>query len=401
MNRFIRWSLPLLLVALSLPDRSIAQEELPTPPIQGGFPIPSQPDLPVDPAIAGWQQAGPGANTGSLLRSHWVVLGPTGNVSGVVRQAETAAVPLDVYVLRQGRVVNQTRTDSRGQFQLEGLTSGVYCLMGYSPNSLFAFGVVLLDDSTASRHYPRSLDVRALHWTDKGRAASLLHQAAAGVQFRSFGEYPFGQDRIDHAAQFGWSGLSQFDVPSQPATSIQSRSIVLADDGRLRGRLHQIGHRDGRPLPLEQTKVVLLEQGEIVAETMCERTGCFEFIGMPSGEFGLVAMGIDGVAALGITLHNPQDRWQSRSKPPGKPASQFVSTEPAPPAFGKAGQTGNSPRLDLSLVPTESTGWLNHHLLETEFSEARQRPRSQATAGQCCRHCLEIIISGQSCGCSR
>ncbi len=367
------------------------QEELPAPLTPTPFQYPNRVEPPIDPALASWFEAGTTQVLGDKLRSNWVMLGEGGDLTGTILNSANDSLPLDLFALSRGMVVGQTQTNPNGSFQIAGLRQGAYTLVGYNPNRFVAFGVNLLNHRQDAGDVPRKIITRAVNYRDKHPICDLVQAKSPLVQFNSVGVYPFDENEIDQAAHFGWQGLAQFSVNSIPADTIKTQTVRLGSDGTLRGRIHQIDHLSGRPLPVTQTTVILVEQGEIVVETSCNQFGVFEFTGLPSGEFGLVAFGKNGVAALGVRCAGGLG---SVSKNAPKASTKFVSSA--------ANSSSSMTVLDLALIQTESTGWLNHYLGENQYEEALARPRPQPVKrGPCCVHCQETIIPGQHCGCHR
>jgi hypothetical protein len=397
MKRFsnrLRWPLAVPLTSLVLLATSLmAQEELPGPLTPESSLRPLRDAPPVNQSLTGWYEAGIGEALGDRIRSHWVMLGQNGDLAGTVRGQITSGVPLDILALKRGTVVAQTRTDASGNFRLDGLTEGAYSLLGYSPNRLFTWGVNLLAYRAEASGLPRRMDVRALDVANKITAGRLVQEGSPQIRFRSFGPYPFGQDDPQRSAWFGWQGLKKFPVPALRASTIQTRSIRLAADGVLRGRVHQIDHLSGRPLPVSQTKATLLEEGEIVAAADCNRLGVFEFSGLPSGNFGVVITGSDGFAALEIQVTGGLDPGSAGTRPV---SGARLASRQRPVAAGQPG-----PWLDVALVQPESAGWINHFLGENQFAEARAQPRLRTSTRPCCVYCRQILSPGQPCGCHR
>ncbi len=375
----------------ALNSTAIGQEELPVPLTPAPFQYPNRIEPPIDPALASWYEAGTGQGLGDELRSNWVMLGEGGDLSGTIIGSVNDSIPLDLFALSRGLVVGQTQSNRNGSFQIAGLRQGAYTLVGYSPNRVVAFGVNLINYREDAGDVPRRIVTRAVDYRDKHPICDLIQTKSPLVQFNSVGAYPFDENQIEQAAHFGWQGFAQFPVDAIPANTIKAQAVRLGSDGTLRGRIHQIDHLSGRPLAVTQTTVMLVEQGEIVVETSCNRFGVFEFTGLPSGEFGLLAFGKDGVAALGVRCTGGLG---SVSKKRAGSSTRFTST--------RASRNPSMTVIDLALIQTESTGWLNHFLSENQFAEALARPRPQPIKrGPCCLHCQETIIPGQYCGCHR
>jgi len=379
------------LVCLIIPFHPCAwgQEELPDPLQVPPFQYPDKKVPEVDLNRANWLQASNLQTNNEIIRSNWVMLGEGGDLKGRIESGIDDSIPLDVFALNRGFIVGQTQTDSQGFFRIEGLRQGAYTFVGYNPNRFVTFGLNLVDFRKDNPNMPNSIVTRAVNFRDKHPICKLIQESAPSVEFRIPEAYPIPQTDIDQAAHFGWIGLAEFAVAAIPATTVDSQLIRLGQDGLLRGRIHQIDHRTGRPLGVSQTKVMLVEQGEIVVETTCNRNGEFEFVGMPSGEFGLVAFGKDGFAALGVQL------LQSHPEP-----TRHSATDSTEDVAAEHGPQTDMSLIDLCLIQTESTGWINHFLHQSAYTEALAQPRpKKGHSGPCCVHCQKIIISGTNCDC--
>lgn len=368
---------------------ALGQEELPDPLVKKPFQYPDRKAPAIDLVRASWLQAGSRQTGNEIIRSNWVMLGEGGDLRGRITGGTRDSVPMNLFALNRGLVVGQTQADSQGFFRIEGLREGAYTLVGYNPNRFVTFGLNLLRFQEDYPDFPHSIVARSVNFRDKQPICQLIQENAPLVQFAITGVYPIAETEIEQAAHFGWAGLSQFSVAAIPATTLDSQLIQLGQDGLLRGRIHQIDHLTGRPLEISQTKVMLVEQGEVVVETACDRNGEFEFVGMPSGEFGLVAFGKNGFAALGIQLARSQTEPIGVSQ---RDTTELASTNAAPHKQMTV--------IDLCLIQPESTGWINHFLHENAYAEALAQPRPQkASTGPCCVHCQTTITPGEHCGC--
>jgi hypothetical protein len=325
----------------------------------------------IDSSLADWSQAGQGsAPTGNDLRANWIMLDPSGSVSGTVQgESSLDAANMKLFLLRGGFVVNQTTTSHAGNFTLAGLEAGSHTLVGYSPSAIFAFGFNAVAHRASSPNMPRRIATRAVASIgNKITVSRLIARVSPEVRFPNSGQYGFGEDAISEARHFGWQGLGRFDVAATPATTIASLPVALGNGGTLVGRVHQLHYRNGRPLPIRRTSVLLIRSGTVVAESGCDRYGVFRVAALEPGDYGLVAAGSDGFAALGIRLVGPDS---DRQLP-----------------------------LDLTLVEAEAIGWLNHYVTEQQFCENAAQPRPVA-APRCCECGCPYFGSAADCPCQR
>ncbi len=334
---------------------------------------PAEPPPTIDHDLAGWQEASSDVERiGERLRAQWVMIDEKDSVFGtIVGNASSDVAGMDIYLLRNGKVISQSSTDARGNFQLSGLTQGPYSLVGYSPSSFVTYGFMAIEHRADVTQFPRSITTRAVSRDDKLGASRLITDHSPQVRFRIYGDYSFGEDQLTDAANFGWQGLSTFDVAAEPATTIQSRSVTLAPGGLFTGRVHQFNDRNGRPVPILDTEVQLIKDGEVVATARCDSRGIFEMTGVQPGSYGWIAFGGDGFAVLGIQLvaGSPAASADSKTSARTKRHVQLAKATKRRPS-------GHP--LAVALVQPESIGWINHHLLEQRFAEAMSQPRLQA-----------------------
>ena len=351
-----------------------------------------------DPALAGWQDAGrnPG-QPGETLRANWVMLTETGQLHGTVLATDKRVVSgMRIFLLQDGFVRSRTLADQRGNFQLEGLSPGLHTLVGYSPSAIVAFGLNLVAWRDDAIHIPRRVMTRCITASrNKVRVGKLVNENSPRVRFSSVGQYPFGEDTDDPVTHFGWRGLSRSDPPAVAATSIQSRIVVIGNDGFFTGRIHQAHEQTGRPVPIRQTTVMLVSHGRVLAKTDCDRLGVFRFSGVGPGDYGLVAAGHDGLAAIGLRLVLDGDRERipardarTRGLVSGQLAAHRPDTVHSAPVA-----------VDLTLIQPLAVGWLNHFVSEERFEENISRPRP-AVAAPYCPDCFQSARgAAPPCGC--
>lgn len=349
-------------------------ESLPTPMVQ-------QQSIPmIDTSLSGWNEAGPGVpQIGTDVRSNWIMLDSGGSVLGSVSGASGSDVAgMKIFVLRDGVVVNQSTASDGGSFKLDGLSAGLYTIVGYSPSAIFAFGFNAVNYRDSCPNMPRQVTTRAIASIgNKMVVSDLISKHAPEVRFPLLGQYAIGEADISEANHFGWQGLGQFDVPATPATTIASQTIALTDGGKFSGRVHQIHNRNGRPIPILQTKMLLIESGMVVDSAGCDRFGIFKFSAIPPGDYGLVAVGSDGFSALGIQLVGSGSASQTGQVPQTQPES-IASRRQSIALVSHATSQPSTPPLDLTLIQDEAIGWLNHYVTEQQFKENISQPRRVA-----------------------
>lgn len=375
---------PLPAQEFDLPNAPDLQDPFPRLPVQ----VESTPII--DPDLTSWNEAGQDAERlGDVIRANWIMLSQTGDLTGTVSNPNNADLSgMRVMALRNGRTVTQTTVNGFGDFVLSGMTGGPVTLVGYSPTSFFTFGLIAVEYRAGASHMPRHITTSPITSKTKLAAGKLIQDNAPRVRFRLLGDYDFGEDDATRAGHFGFEGLSAFNVPSKPATTIQAQPINLSPGGRFRGRVHQMHDRTSRPVAIKETELKLLQDGRVVAETRCDRLGVFDFAGLATGEYGLVAVGADGFAAIAIQLVSPQDLEtipnrdsDTRNKIPNAKIRTVSTTRT------RARQDIRP--IDLTLVQPDSIGWINSNLHKWRFAEIMAQPR--LSAPDPCPNCNPFI----------
>jgi len=109
---------------------------------------------------------------------------------------------------------------------------------------------------------------------------------------------------------------------------------------------------------------MLLKEDDVFAATTADNYGVFGFTDIPEGEYACVAVGIDGMGCVGITVSN------SSSVEPKMQIGEDGEAEPM--AVDVGGQA-----IDFTMVPSETIGWLHHQASETSYFRSVSRPRQQ------------------------
>ncbi len=356
----------------------------------------------IEDRFAGWQQAGVGEKVERLderLRAHWVMVddngllsgrilvdpaalqvpplaadssnrspyeigsqdawptpaqpapwgstgGPGGNAAQSVAYYRNPANPnadrtaMQVFLLNRGKLISMDEIDSEGGFEFRGVKPGTYSLVGYGRAGFFAFGLNILG---FAENAPVPREVLATPINQSGPVITdWVQRAAPSVRFRMRGQHRFGQGRDDPPRLYGMSGLQTFLPEAIPATSIGGQPTAITADGRLLGRLHYIISFDGRPADLQTTTVQLTQNGKVLQQSSTDNYGVFEFRNVAPGQYGIQAVGPDGLAALQVTV------------------AEQASDETAP--------------IDIALLDDTSTGFLNHFMGETAYWSALSPP---------------------------
>lgn len=309
---------------------------------------------------AGWQAAGVGVAKGRLsdtLRSNWVMVDANGLLRGTVLNFErTAVTDVTVRLIRNGQVVNSTRVNQQGQFSFNNVQQGTYGLVGFGDEHFFAFGFdAIRNSNNPNAKAPSSITVMA---TPNSTTINTDWVAYFGpeVKYRVYGRFTSREGTDDPPALYGTEGISLHYPEAFPATTIQSHAVTALSDGRLIGRVHQIDSLNGRPVDVRNTRIMLLQDDDVYAATSSDNFGVFEFSEIKPGFYSLVAAGADGVAAIGLEV----------VKAPS------------------AGDDSEIVPIDISLLPSESTGWLLSYADEAAYQRALNASARFNSQGEGC-----------------
>ncbi len=349
----------------TLPGQQIQQSEDETAPNRPQVP---QQSVEVNEERAGWQAAGIGLSRGRLsdkLRANWVMVDANGLLRGTVLSFDgTAVVDVTVRLLRDGQVVNSTRVNQQGQFSFNNVQQGTYGLVGFGDKNFFAFGFDAIRNSDNPKAVaPESITVMATP-NDTTINTDCISYFGPDVRYRVYGRFTSREGTDDPAALYGTSGISLHYPEGVPATSIQSHAVTALSDGRLIGRVHQIDSLNGRPVDVRNTRIMLLQNDDVYAATSSDNFGVFEFSKIKPGFYSLVAAGADGLAAIGVEV------VESRAADGLPGGGENADAQIVP--------------IDISLIPSESTGWLLSFANEAAYQRAlNASARFSAQRGGC------------------
>lgn len=352
----------------------------PTPqpsPVQR-FQVPEDLDQPVDQAVvvrdrfAGWEQAGPSENGRRLsreLRSNWIMTDINGAFSGrVAPQAGADLENLTVFLLSTGRVVKETRVEVDGFFEFTNVDEGPYAIVGWGNNSFFAFGLIVLEyDEDIRDRVSNSLRVTAFQ-NETTINTDWIQHFSPRVVFRVFGRYLYGEGDEDPARLYGIQGISRNLPEAQLATSLDSRPVTRTASGGVLGRVRQMNSITGRPVDLRSTRVILMQNDDVIAATDADNYGVFFFPQVPLGQYGLAAAGADGVGLIAIEVSDSELEMD---------------------ADGEINVENGIIPVDFTLVSPETIGWLNNYASELAYrrnllaSQERRQMKDEEVCADC------------------
>ncbi len=339
---------------------------------------------------AGWKQAGTergGPITEPPLRGNWVLISPTGELAGkVVANTGASIDKLPVYLLENGKIVAEDRTDENGLFRFSNVDEGVYSVIGFGDKAFFAYGLNALE--FRDNLLGKMRDTLLVRATENSTTINLdwIRHFAPRLRFRVLGRYTAQQGPEDAAELLGLEGIAAHAPEAMPATSLGDHDVMLDDQGTLVGRVHQIHPVSGRPVEVRNLRVMLLANDRVFAATNGDNYGVFRFESIPAGQYSVVAVSNDGVACIGLNARASADELPAGDGPTpaatGRPAGSGPNAqdELAGEVAALRNSQGNLPSdgqviaVDFALITPDAAGWLNHTATEEAYRRIANRP---------------------------
>ena len=216
--------------------------------------------------------------TDSLNHHQWLRLAEDGSFWGTLGtpagESQIRQSGVGVVLCQNGQRIAEVTTAEDGSFRFVDLKPGVYSLVAQNPSTLAVMSVTLLDAS-AGKHLPGGIQVRTLTPATE-RVVSLVRSGSVPRQtfYPEFDKDPVGQERAF------WN----------------SGRIAIDQEGGIRGKVSVPGGN----VDLSGTSIYLTHSGNEVARTRADRDGNYRFDNIPPGNYGFVASGPAGIAALGF-----------------------------------------------------------------------------------------------------
>jgi hypothetical protein len=242
-----------------------------------------------------------------LNHYQWVHRGEDGSISGTIGapagDSQIRQGGVDIYLVRDGKRVVTTRSAEDGTFRLVGVEPGVYSLVAETPSTLAIMSLTVLE-GVSGQHLPTGIQIRSLTpATD--RVVSLLRS----------GSVP----RATHGM------LVETDPIAGTRKFLNSYKVSIDSEGGLRGRVTVPG--GGRSLA--GTMVYLTSAGKEVARAKTDEVGNYRFDGILPGNYGFVASGPQGVAALGFVAVSADSQDGESSALIAPDGSRYVNSSVA------------------------------------------------------------------------
>jgi len=215
---------------------------------------------------------------GSLNHHQWLRLSADGSIWGSLGtpagENQIRQSGVEVVLVQKGQQVASVVTAEDGSFRFNDLQPGVYSLVAHNPSTLAVMSLTLLDAS-AGKHLPTGIQIRTLTpATD--RVVSLIR---GGSIPRASGPIQLDKDPVGSDRSFWNSGR-----------------IAIDEEGGIKGRVTVPGGN----FDMSNTQIYLTHSGNEIARTRSDSDGNYRFDNIPPGNYGFVASGPAGIAAMGF-----------------------------------------------------------------------------------------------------
>ena len=212
----------------------------------------------------------------NVKRNHTISLNDSGNVEGRLATIDSGSKAnglsdLQVFLIQDGKVQSETKTDADGLFSLNAVKSGVYSFVATGENGFAAYGVRVVDSTGDA-----SLNLI--------EAAAVSPQTAVVKQLLG-GELP---------AEVASAVLENATV-SEVASKVVGSNKVTIKNGTLVGNVIPML---GEVSAVNGTSVYIIKDNQQVAEAITDATGSFSVSDLEPGVYDFVAAGPTGFAAV-------------------------------------------------------------------------------------------------------
>ncbi len=272
-------------------------------------------------------------------RSQDIVLDAEGRFSGRISTVAGSDGQLQsvgkcsVTLVSRGRKVASVDTDDAGLFAFSGLKPGVYGLVAKGADAylVYAFralaptaaGVATVESEQASTvSVELQMNTITVFKRDFAAVADLIKREIP-AEFRrrqrlgvpnasKDGFDPRTQGQVHGEGQFAstvtFAGLLTFGFKGQVhgegqfASTIASHQVQLKPDGSLVGEINLLENEDGYFQEIRDLRVYFIMDNKIMGSADVNRNGIFRVLGLTPGLYSAVAVGDDGVLAVGVDV---------------------------------------------------------------------------------------------------
>ena len=215
-------------------------------------------------------------DTINAKRNHTISLNESGNVEGRIATIEAGSKAnglsdLNVFLISNGEVKHETKSDSDGLFSLAGVDAGVYSFVATGENGFAAYGVRVVEDGVDS-------------------SINLIEAAAVSPNTSVVKQLMGGELPTKVAAAV----LENATVSETASNTVGSNKVTI-ENGTLVGHvipmLGDVSAANG-------TSVYIIKDNQQVAEAQTDASGSFSVDDLEPGVYDFVAAGPTGFAAV-------------------------------------------------------------------------------------------------------
>jgi hypothetical protein len=234
---------------------------------------------------------------------------PSGDgMAGAVEGASVTITSVD-----GGGVSGQAVTDETGEFTISGVSPGVYALKARAENAYVHTAIHVIDSATdLGGRFPNVAETAS---------TNMSYSAVNGTLVRY---QPPSSNRVITMANADLDALADRIINGETFR-------VSQFDGGLNGRLYVAGAEGPNLIPAPMTNVFIMRNGVEVGRAVTNEMGEFRIDTLDLGTYSLLAIGRDGMAAVGFDLVAQAGPDVARRTADGK---RLVSALKAADAFG-------------------------------------------------------------------
>ena len=268
-------------------------------------------------------------DTINAKRNHTISLNESGNVEGRIATIEAGSKAnglsdLQVFLISDGEVKHETKSDSDGLFSLTGVDAGVYSFVATGKNGFAAYGVRVVENGVDS-------------------SINLIEAAAVSPNTSVVKQLMDGELPMEVASAV----LENATVSETASNTVGSNKVTLTDGtlvGHVIPMLGDVSAANG-------TSVYIIQDNQQVAEAQTDASGSFSVDDLEPGVYDFVAAGPTGFAAVSFEAVQQSDVASVATDNNEIP----VSIEPAPIAYQDF--TDASSSLDVCTTCQADTGF--------------------------------------------
>lgn len=278
----------------------------------------------------------------SLLAQQWVKTDADGTLQGHVavpaggglRSVSLARVSLISMGIGEGASALRGKTTLEGSFAIENVQSGTYAMVVYGSDALASYVIHVLP-ATAGKNTSDQLQVLA----SRTSSDFVMQRVRSYIPLQPALPYAVRQFAADPIADRSPVGEGQ---------------VFASANGTVTGRIALPISSDGKVQPLQNMNVMVVQGSKSVTTATVGSDGRFSIAKLTPGDYGLIAAGESGFAAIGFEVAVPT----TASRSPG--TTRLVAFHAA-----AVGET----ELNVEIVPGFATDALERELNRDENGE--------------------------------